>query len=343
MPGGARRPVQTGCPPSRGKRLTFAQRAQLLAEGVNRHGENGAQLQPQIIAKFVAISDVESRGYTHACTPDGLGGFARGFMQIDSVHGWGTTSFDPATCADQTWQLYYDSIKAGQDGFKPWAGDIGSPHYAAVYPAALVAARRTPANLGNNAAAKASANASSSNGCVHSWSLPGGKAFGVGPKIGGEKICFDVVIGGLKMALAGFAMMVVGLALLAIVSRNTLTPVAKAVASKTPEGKALKAAARASGRSRDARSDRKAADEIDGKDRPARRNPENNKAVIRKAHQLGNRKPRKPSTKPTGSREGIKMNKPPRPKPAKRAAVGYAGKTKPGQRGPSREEAGTDF
>lgn len=201
-----------GCKDGCGKRLPMRQRANLLlaAKGITPgqnlidqanklialKGELGAP-PFDVIAKLVAISEAESTGYTEACHLNSNGTFDRGWGQINSVHGYGASSYNPASCAGQIWAVFHSQ------GYGAWT-TYGGARYLAALPAATVAARGGAVNtLGLKVTTPGP--------CVHSTKLPtiNAKVF----HLGGETICWDVVVGGLKMGLGALG---TGVSLLAL-------------------------------------------------------------------------------------------------------------------------------
>lgn len=177
----------------------------------------------QNVIKLVAISEAESAGYTQACNVNANGTIDRGVWQINSVHGHGTSSYTFNVCADQAWEVF------NTQGLSAWS-TYGGARYLASLPAAALAAAYAQTKLGNAAnsgvgigATQAPTTASdSATPCVYRFkqSIP------VLPDL---NLCFDGVIGGLKMVAGGLGALIVGLVMLALVSRAAAPAAARAV------------------------------------------------------------------------------------------------------------------
>lgn len=166
---------------------------------------------PEIITKMVAISEAESGGHTRAvgCNTNGTGDY--GWLQINSVNGGSPASFDPKTCAQQAVSVFH--ARGGGPahpaaGLSAWSTYNG-PRYAAALPAATAAMARYQAGL---RAAEPSKLGKTTTGCVYGWKLPSGQLKAgpvpLSPTVGGETICFDVIVGGLKMTAGGLGVLV---------------------------------------------------------------------------------------------------------------------------------------
>jgi hypothetical protein len=355
-------PTTPGCPENKGKHLSLNQRAVAL---INFYPHPSTANEPRgrppglpnpnpvpfgIVAQLVAISQAESSGYTHACNLNSNGTYDRGFMQINSSHGYGSSSFEIGPCAEQAWAVY-----KGQ-GLKAWTTWHGPVYYATLAPAiaatmAAFRSTRTPFTLADATQLSDWARAGKAAGapgldatgqCVHHWKTPSAKILGVGP--GGATICFDEIIGGLKIGLGVVMMMVFGLALLVLVSRSVTGPAAKAVAGLVPEVKAGEKIKKGASRAQAARKvrkvnrvDRDTADQIEATDkRPGRRDPRVNRAIIDRETK---RQPVKKNLRPVKRTVDAGTNQPPKRKKPPVPRHRYAGT---GAR-PSKAEAGTPY
>lgn len=210
MPPAARAAGPTTCKMRAGRHLPMLLRVQLLSAAWSATNTATLNTLPDIIAKLVAISQAESAGYTEACNHNANGTYDFGFMQINTINGGSAASYDEATCAQQAINVY------NRQGFKAWS-TYGGARYLAALPAAKIAAARFAASTGAEGAPVGAGLAAAAKGqhdCVYGWSLPS-----LGP-VGGEFICFDVILGGIKMAAGAFGAGISALALVFVVARS---------------------------------------------------------------------------------------------------------------------------
>lgn len=175
------------------------------------------------IIRLIAISEAESSGYEQACNVNGDGSIDRGVWQINSKNGFGTSSYQFNACALQAVTVFM------QQGLRAWSS-YGNPRYLASLPAAGLAAAYAQTKLGNaansgigiGATPAPTAASDSATPCVYRFkqSIP------VLPNV---NICFDGVIGGLKMAAGGIGALIVALVMLAVMTRAAAPAAARAI------------------------------------------------------------------------------------------------------------------
>lgn len=209
-----------GCKTACGVHLTMYQRAVLLNAAWEAANASTLTTLSGPITKLVAISEAESSGYAKACNLNSNGTIDRGFMQINNT---GSESYDPPTCATQAIKLY------NERGFEPWKSTYGGPRYLAALAGAKVATTRlsiSGAAFGS-ASGQATASAQKTHDCVYGWTTPsiGG--------VGGEFVCFDVIVGGLKMFVGGLGAGIVALFLARDLTREVGAGSALAAAGTT--------------------------------------------------------------------------------------------------------------
>lgn len=209
MPATATTGGATPCKMRAGTRLSMAKRTALLIEAWAGHYPETLTNMATVIPKLVAVSQAESAGYTRACNTNTNGTRDWGWGQINGINGGSAASYDPAVCAGQILAVYH------RQGYKAWS-TYGGPIYLASLPAAKLAWGKQDSQIvvAGEAGIAAAEAAKGSHACVYGWTLPS-----LGP-IGGEFVCFDTILGGLKMAAGAFGAGIAGLALLVVIARN---------------------------------------------------------------------------------------------------------------------------
>lgn len=197
------------CKMRAGTRLTMHQRTTLLIAAWAGHYPETLTNMATVIPKLVALSQPESAGYTQACNTNTNGTRDWGWLQINAINGGSSASYDPAVCAGQGLAVYH------RQGYSAWS-TYGGVGYLAALPAAKLAWARINDKqvVAGEASIAQTESAKGNHDCVYGWTLPS-----LGP-IGGEFICFDTILGGLKMAAGAFGAGVTALGLLVVVARN---------------------------------------------------------------------------------------------------------------------------
>src|SRR5487761_1554445 len=173
---------------------------------------------PADFYKLLAISQAESSGYEKACHTNSDGSIDRGLWQINSSHGFGASSYDGTANATQAVAVYKSQ------GLRAW-----TTYTSGRYLLYLAQARRAGA-----------ADYQAGNGPGEQGSKPAGCVYDL--NLGLAHFCVDPIFGGAKIAAGGAGLMLLGLALIALLSRNVVAPVAGIVASRSPAGRLATAA-----------------------------------------------------------------------------------------------------
>lgn len=227
------------------------------------------------VAVLVALSQAESSGFAQACNQNTDGSIDRGLWQINSSHGYGQSSYDPVKCAQQAWAVFKSQ------GPTAWT-TYGGLRYLTAWPAARIA---TLAVIGSNtgsvlpsrapvgskgapapstATPEQPAGTTQTSQCVYhtQFAIPLSPSI---PLLGQAKyhqdICWDFIIGSIKMGIGGFGVLVSTMGLAFVLSkqvpggREAASAVSRA-GGKLPAGRAYRTVTSTPARARAAKTKR---------------------------------------------------------------------------------------